>query len=111
MLDAGMDDFVGKPYSPGEIYACLTKQLDINFQYKGVVEPQKQARRLTPEMLSVLPITLREELYEALVSLDNDRIDQIVRQVAAYDQELEQTLVQFTECFDYPAILQALSAI
>jgi signal transduction histidine kinase/DNA-binding response OmpR family regulator len=110
MFDAGMDDIVGKPYHPGEIYACLSKQLGIQFEYEGTAETREQARTLTPEMLSVLPDALRNELREAVESLENERIDQAIQQVAAHDQELKQTLTQLAEAFDYPAILQALTS-
>ncbi len=109
MLEAGMDDFVSKPYRAGEIYDCLSKQLGIHFQYEGAAELLKQTRTLTPEMLSVLPEALRNELQKALESLESNRIDQAIQQVAAYDQELHQTLTQLAETFDYPAILRALS--
>jgi signal transduction histidine kinase/DNA-binding response OmpR family regulator len=108
MFEAGMDDVVGKPYRPDEIYACLSKQLGVRFEYEGVAETQGQERTLTPEMLSVLPEALRNELQEALESLESDRIAQVIQQVATHDQELQQTLTQLAESFDYPAILQAL---
>jgi DNA-binding response OmpR family regulator len=107
MLKAGMDDFVGKPYRPDEIYACLAKQLGMVFRYEGEAEPQ--VRSLTPEMLSVLPATLRAQLREAVQSLDVERIGLVLRQVAAHDQQLQQTLEQLTKDFDYPAIVQALN--
>ncbi|MEJ2692140.1 MAG: ATP-binding protein, partial [Candidatus Thiodiazotropha sp.] len=109
MLKAGMDDFVGKPYRPGEIYACLAKQLGMVFRYKGEAESEQQTRSLTPEMLSVLPATLRTELRAAVESLDSGRIGFVLQQVAAHDQGLQQTLKQLTENFDYPAIVQALN--
>jgi signal transduction histidine kinase/DNA-binding response OmpR family regulator len=113
LLNAGMDDFVCKPYLRGEIYACLSKQLGIQFQYEEVTESQAQAevRTLTSEMLSVLPNTLRDKLQEALESLESDRIDQIIQQVTDYDQELQQTLAQYTDSFDYQTILNALRKV
>jgi CheY-like chemotaxis protein len=35
MFDAGMDDFVRKPYRFEEIYDCLSKQLGVRFVYKS----------------------------------------------------------------------------
>jgi CheY-like chemotaxis protein len=110
MFDAGMDDFIGKPYRPGEIYACLAKQLGIRFLYQDTTETPQQERILTPEMLSVLPEPLRNELQEAFENLQNERIDQLIRQVATYDQDLQKTLTYFAESFDYPTILQALKS-
>jgi signal transduction histidine kinase/CheY-like chemotaxis protein len=108
MLDAGMDDFIRKPYRPNEIYTCLSKQLGIQFQYQDPAESPQQAQTLTPEMLSALPKSMRDELQEALECLDSERIDRIIQQVAAYDSNLQITLTQITDSFDYPTILQAL---
>jgi PAS domain S-box-containing protein len=108
MLDAGMDDVVGKPYRPEEIYQCLSKQLDIKFQYEDLEEPQDEVRVLTTEMLSVVPEELQVELYKALQSLEHGRINQAVRQVGEHDRVLEKTLARLVEHFDYPTILQVL---
>jgi signal transduction histidine kinase/CheY-like chemotaxis protein len=110
ILDAGMDDFVSKPYRPGEIYACLSKHLGIRFLYQDATETPQQERTLTPEMLSVLPKHLRKELQEAFQSLQSERIDQLIQEVANYDQDLQKTLTYFAESFDYPTILQALKS-
>jgi CheY-like chemotaxis protein len=108
MIDAGVDDFIGKPYHPDEIYTCLSKQLGIEFQYEVLKETQEQAYTLTHEMLAVLPEKLRDELQMALESLESREIYQTIQQVAAYDQALYDKLIQCAENFDYPAILQAL---
>jgi CheY-like chemotaxis protein len=108
MLDAGMDDFVGKPYTPGEIYTCLARQLGLRYQHKDYAESQKQSPPLTPESISILPSTLRSELKQALETLDNDQISRLILKIAAYDKNLHQTMAQLAERFDYPAILNAL---
>ncbi|MGZ5050447.1 MAG: response regulator [Methylobacter sp.] len=108
MLKAGMDDFVCKPFRSNEICECLSRQLDAKYIYKDVSEQQKQKTALTSEMLSILPNELHRDLLDALESLDSERIDQIIEQVAAYDQPLQKTLANFAENFDYSAILKAL---
>jgi CheY-like chemotaxis protein len=109
-LDAGMDDFVSKPYRSGEIYACLSRQLDLRFLYEGAVESQELPRTVAPDKLSALPETSRCELREALESLEGERIGQVIEQVAAYDRDLWEVLSQFAGNFDYLAILKALRA-
>jgi PAS domain S-box-containing protein len=108
LLGAGMDDVIGKPYRPSEIYACLSNQLDMQFQYEQVTESQDPTPKISPEMLSVLPDTLRNELKKALESLENERITQIIQRVAAYDRKLHKSLTQLAESFDYPTILKML---
>ncbi|MDD2769768.1 MAG: PAS domain S-box protein [Methylococcus sp.] len=107
LRDAGMDDFVRKPYRACEIYECLSKQLGVRYRYNEAPE-QEAAEVLTPEMLSGLPEDLRQELRSALSSLESERIDAAIRKVAALDPKLQKTLSRFAENFDYPAILKAL---
>ncbi|TRW91207.1 response regulator [Candidatus Methylobacter oryzae] len=108
MLQAGMDDFVRKPYRSSEIYECLSRQLGVTYIYDGVAEPQEQDMPLTPEMLSALPDELRKDLLDALESLDSEDIDSIIQQIANYDQPLQKALTNLAESFDYSAILKAL---
>lgn len=108
MLNAGMDDFVRKPYRSNEIYECLSKHLGVRFQYQDSVEPEQPAAALTSEMFSVLPEALRSELGDALERLDADRIELLIEQIATYDQALQKTLTHFAENFDYLTILKAL---
>lgn len=108
MLQAGMDDFVRKPYRSSEIYECLSRQLGVTYIYDGVSEPQEQDMPLTPEMLSALPDEVRKDLLDALESLDSEDIDSIIQQIANYDQPLQKALTNLAESFDYSAILKAL---
>jgi signal transduction histidine kinase/CheY-like chemotaxis protein len=109
MFKVGMDDFVRKPYRFNEIYECMGKQLGIKYLYaeQGGAEPVSEVQ-LTAEMLAVLPVALRDELYAALESLESERISSAIRQVSVYDPALMKTLSQLAENFDYPAILKVL---
>jgi CheY-like chemotaxis protein len=107
MLDAGMDDFVRKPYRFSEIYECLSKQLGVQYLYEGM-PASSEVVALTSEMLATLPEGLRSDLKSALESLESERIALVIQQIAAYDQELQKTLTHLTANFDYPAILKAL---
>jgi CheY-like chemotaxis protein len=108
MLDAGMDDYVRKPFKADEIYHAISKHLGVKYIYKETSEAQEEEILLTPEMLKVLPKELRGELTKALALLDSEHIDTIIRKVADYDQDLQKTLSLLAANFDYPAILQCL---
>jgi len=110
MLNAGMDDFVRKPYRSHEIYECLSKHLGIRFLYKDDTEAQQPIAPLKPEMLSVLPSKLLAKLEDALEKLDADQIELLIEQVAQYDPLLRKTLTHYAENFDYLSILNALRA-
>ncbi|MET0123512.1 MAG: response regulator, partial [Candidatus Thiodiazotropha sp. 6PLUC9] len=101
MLEAGVDDFIGKPYHPDEIYAQLSKHLEIRFLHDELVEAKQQRRALTPEMLSKLPDELRFDLQEAVESLEIQRIYYVIKQVDEYDHDLNKNLTQCVEDYDY----------
>jgi signal transduction histidine kinase/CheY-like chemotaxis protein len=106
MVEAGMDDFVRKPYRSGEIYACLARQLGVQFVAEGARETADAA--LAPEQLEILPEALRAELRRALESLKGDEIAVVIRRVGEYDPRLQEVLARFAAEFNYPAILGAL---
>jgi CheY-like chemotaxis protein len=108
MLNSGMDDFVRKPYRANEIYDCLAKHLNVEYTYDGVSQSETSTDTLTPEMLVKLPDILRKELRDALKSLEEERISHAIKQVAAYDQTLQKTLMRLVDNFDYPAIIRVL---
>lgn len=109
MLNAGMDDFVRKPYRFSEIYECLSKQLGVQYIYAGArkVAEEKEVA-LTSKMLTVLPPVLRGELHDALESLESERIAAAIQQVAPLDAALHKTLSKLAANYNYPAILNAL---
>ena len=108
MLEAGMDDYVRKPYRAAEIYAALSKHLGVRFEYEKGTQPQRQELNITAEMLAGLPAELRRDLTAALQSLDGDRIKAAIQQVEKYDQSVHKQLVALAGEFNYPVILQAL---
>ncbi len=109
MLDAGMDGVVRKPYRFQEIYDCMARQLEVKYVYQAA-EAEAAPAKVTPAMLAVLPATMRKDLKDALESLDSDRIAAVIQQVSEFDGTLAQTLSRLADDFDYPAILNALSA-
>lgn len=106
MLAAGMDEFVRKPYRFSEIYECMGRLLGINYRYAE--EKQIPVVPLTPTMLAVLPRTLRDELHDALESLESERIEEVLKKIDACDTTLHDALSYLVDSYDYPAILNQL---
>jgi PAS domain S-box-containing protein len=108
ILLAGMDGLVRKPYRAQEIYDCLARQLGVEYFYDEQSKPAVEPVVLTAAMLSVLPDQLRRALETAVTSLESERIDEVIAQIADYDKTVQAALSQLAETYDYPAILKAL---
>ncbi len=111
MLKAGMDDFVRKPYRFEEIYRCLSEQLGLRYNFEEKPDGDKAAVELTPEMIAVLPETLRIDLRDALESLEAGAISGAIERVGGYDAELQRVLSRIADNFEYPVILNALDRV
>ena len=111
MLAAGMDDFVRKPYHADELYDCLARLLGVRYEYADSARPAAETAVLIPEMLAELPAAVREQLADAVISLDSQRIADIIDGIAEYDRPLQAALSQLADNYDYPAILKALRTI
>lgn len=110
MLDAGMDDFVLKPYRFDEIYDCMMRLLGVQYIYNDTnLNKGTDETTLPADAMLKLPLTLREALRAALESLESESIDAAIQQVATYDLALHKTLLHLADNFDYPAILKALT--
>jgi PAS domain S-box-containing protein len=112
MLEAGMDDFVRKPYHFDEVYQCMARVLGLKYRYHSEVSGEKlSAVTLTAEMLAVLPAAMRKALRNALLSLDSELICQTIRQAGEADKTLGLMLSRLADNFDYPLILKLLDEL
>lgn len=109
LFEAGMDDFVRKPYRFGEVYDCLARQLGLCFIYREAVAPSRPAPEPPVERLAGLPASLRQDLQAALESLDGERIEAAIGRIAEADAETAAALTRLAGEFDYQAILNGLA--
>ena len=110
LTEAGMDDFVRKPYRIHEIYDCLAAAFGREIPVSLQPARRGGAPTATPEMLAVLPAPLLVELRAALESLDSRRITAAIAEAAKTDAGLACALTRLAEDFDYSGILKALAA-
>ncbi len=113
MLQAGLDDFIRKPYRSREIYDSLARQLGVKFRYAAPPPPldAESEAPLTPEQFAPVPEPLRAALAAALESLERPRIDAALRAIAPHAPGLSRSLTALAENFQYAAILRVLEEI
>ena len=109
ILASGMDGFVRKPYRFSEIYESLAQQLGLKLLYRDTSGGESPfPTTLTTEMLAELDDGLRNELRDALDTLDSERITTVIHNIDSKNHRLAQTLGHLADNYDYPAILATL---
>jgi CheY-like chemotaxis protein len=112
VLAADLDDFTRKPYTFEEIFDCLARHLDVRYvRAEGTPGSSVEAGRvMRPEALSGLPDELRQELADTVITLNRERILEVIGRVSQMDAELGATLAAFADRFAFTAILNALES-
>jgi signal transduction histidine kinase/CheY-like chemotaxis protein len=110
LLAAGLNDFVRKPYRPEEVFDCMARHLGVRYVYREAETAfaGKPIRVVRLEALATLPVELRRELQNALITLDTGRVTGLVRRVSELDPDLGGALAHHTDRLEYSPILGAL---
>jgi signal transduction histidine kinase/DNA-binding NarL/FixJ family response regulator len=108
-LAAGVDGFLTKPFQAEEMFGYLARLLGVRYAYQ---EPatEKTTSALGQEALAGLPVELRKELADALISLDIERIAGVIGRISEQNAALGSTLSQYGERYAYSSILEALKS-
>jgi CheY-like chemotaxis protein len=110
ILAEGLDDYVRKPYRSGEIFECMARHLGCLYQVSATT-PKDEANgttELSPENVSALPAELRQELREAILTLNPVLIAEAIEHVSQLDKELGLILTQHAKSFSYSRVLDAI---
>ena len=110
VIAAGFDDFLRKPYRDREIFDCMARHLGVRYIHgarpqAAAPDPPETPR---PEDFATLPAALRDQLENAVVALDRERIALLVRKISEQNASLGRTLAGLAENFAYTAIFSAL---
>jgi CheY-like chemotaxis protein len=112
LTSSGFDAVVHKPYRPAQLFDCMERLLGARFA-RGEAEATATAQ---PELsgaaldaaLSALPDALRQELDEALLLLDSERILQAIGEIGRAAPELAEALGVRAHNYDYTGIMKAV---
>jgi DNA-binding response OmpR family regulator len=113
-IDAGSDDFMGKPFRHNELFEKIRSLLGICYVYaeshaKKDAVHSKQPPVLTREMTDSLPAELRREMLMAGISCRHDQLMKLIQQATALSPEIGENLRAIAMKFDYNTLTQLLS--
>jgi CheY-like chemotaxis protein len=111
IIDAGCDAVMHKPFHIQEIFAALTKYLGVEFLFQE--ERRETARlpasKITPEMIAILSLTLRQQLLQAALELDTEEIDAIIEQIRPAEPDIATSLDAMVKNFQFEQILELVA--
>ncbi len=110
LMAAGFDAIVHKPFRSEQIFECMERLLGLRFERAQVADEPTPLSNLSQAAMAALPAILRQELAQALVILDGERIMAVVDKIAQTDTELATALRERVQNYDYPPILALLQA-
>ncbi len=111
--EGGFDGYVSKPFRESQIHAVLTQLLDVEFSYASA--PLPEAEMVTEgsgddlaRNLEQIDPALRRQLAEASTLADFDAAREAIRQIAAVNPRLGESLDEFLENYRFD-VLQELT--
>jgi two-component system, sensor histidine kinase len=109
ILDAGLDDFIRKPYKSEEIYNCMAKHLGIRFIYEECNEVENTSDEssvieLTAEAFNSIPDNLQTELHKSVIQLDVEWSLSIIEQIKHENVQIADELREFVEQLDFKTL-------
>lgn len=111
VFDAGVDEFVTKPFRADELLGKIGKLLNLRYAYRESSESAVQQGHgaLDPDALARIPAAARSSLREAALSADFDRVAAIAQ--ALPDEALGKALMALAETYDSEAILASCQGV
>jgi PAS domain S-box-containing protein len=110
VFDAGVDEFVVKPFREGELLDKIGKLLNLRYVYEKRAEgaEPETADTLDSAALAMLPVDLRSRIKRAATSADFDAVLELVGEVWRHDERSAVALRTLAERFDAERILATL---
>ena len=110
VMEAGASDFIRKPFRESELFEKIGHHLGIEYLYadEDVPDDAKDALRLTPEALQVVPAEIRRALREAVDSLDINVVRACIADIESHDSAVAAALQVVTDDYDFELLAELL---
>lgn len=106
IIDAGCNDVLHKPFHVSEIFTTLVEQLGVKFNHTDSdhIEPSRGV--ITPEMLAVLSLTLRQKLRNAALELDIEAFESVIIEIEVLSPNLAYNLRELLASYQFEQIVR-----
>jgi CheY-like chemotaxis protein len=108
LVEAGFDAIVHKPFKPERVFGCMEQLLGLSFERSETDGNPVAPSELSPTAMAALPPALRQDLKNALVMMNRERILEVLEGVEQIERELGAALKSRVQNYDYAPILALL---
>ncbi len=111
MVKAGCNAVLHKPVQSAAVFAALRQVLSVKFTYQDKTASElSSSLELTPEMLTALPLSLRQKLNEAASNLDIEETDAVIAQIHNITPEIADALQMMVNNYQFDQIIHLTEA-
>jgi light-regulated signal transduction histidine kinase (bacteriophytochrome)/CheY-like chemotaxis protein len=105
-LLAGCDDYITKPFTEIILFETITRHLAVRYHYSQLPANQSQLkpRSLTPQDLQVMPQTWLQQVHEAALDLNENRLLDLISQISDTHLRLTEDLSNLVTSFELETI-------
>jgi CheY-like chemotaxis protein len=112
-IEAGMNDFLCKPFKVEELFAKIKKHLPVEYIYEKGQDVFAQAKAETPlalssEMLLRLPADILANIRQATFNGDIEQLKKQIVIIADIDRSLANALMALADLYEYDKLLELL---
>lgn len=108
VFDAGVDEFMVKPFHEHELFEKLGKLLGARYAYDEGEEIGAAAEALGASAMAALPSGVTDRIRQAAIAADFDAVLQLADEVGVLDEDLAAALRTLAARFDSEHILAAM---
>ncbi|BAQ62000.1 circadian input kinase A [Geminocystis sp. NIES-3708] len=110
-LSAGCDDFLRKPFRQEAIFNAIEKHLGVEYIYEeDSSSPMvKNNKILTSESLKIMPETWLEEMYQATLILDEEKVMSLITEISENHKHIADSLQELVNNFQLEEIAKLIN--
>lgn len=107
ILNAGCDDFVRKPFPENIIFEKMAEYLGVEYIYAQEDSTNNiQVAHQPPSNLNVMSPEWRQQLYQAALEVDAEKILQLIKEIPPIHLALREEITQLVNNFCFDEILE-----
>jgi signal transduction histidine kinase/DNA-binding NarL/FixJ family response regulator len=110
IFNAGCDDFLSKPFREERIFEMMAQHLGVKYVYESdklaVVSGATFGKSRLGKDLSYLSPEWLNELHQAAIAVDAEKIEQLIEDLAPRHDLLARSLLDITRRYDFDTIIE-----